>query len=102
MNEKTLAKVFRFRSSSEPKGNRFLKTLYETLVYTDGSMSCDCKGWTMKRGDTRHCKHTRMIDMGIAEQEAESFKDYTVKQAAPKVQFAASVMEPIRIGGRAL
>lgn len=35
-------------------------TTYETVLYTDGRLSCNCPGWTFKRGDTRGCKHTRL------------------------------------------
>lgn len=39
---------------------------YQTLKYDDGSLSCDCMGWT-RRTDTngnRSCKHTRDVNAG--------------------------------------
>jgi len=31
--------------------------VYNTIEYQDGTMSCDCPGWTHARGGQRHCKH---------------------------------------------
>lgn len=40
---------------------------YTTKRNTDGSLSCNCRGWTMKRGDgPRECKHTREVEGIIA------------------------------------
>lgn len=46
-----------FDSSSSDK-------TYETLQYDDGSLSCDCPGWT--RRAQRSCKHTRAVELGTA------------------------------------
>lgn len=36
--------------------------VYTTKRNADGSLSCNCKGWTMKRGDgPRSCKHTIQV-----------------------------------------
>ena len=44
-----------FRSSSSDK-------VYETRLYADGTTSCNCPGWTFKRGDKpRSCKHTKAV-----------------------------------------
>lgn len=41
-------------------------TCYETIVYTDGSTSCDCPGWIYARkGGTRTCKHIRALEPEI-------------------------------------
>lgn len=35
---------------------------YETLLWSDGSTTCDCPGWVYQRaGKPRGCKHTRMV-----------------------------------------
>lgn len=52
---------------------------YETLLYTDGSASCDCPGWTRRK--VRSCKHTRGVDMGIADAMAVAVKDYRPQHA---------------------
>ena len=72
---KTIAKVWTFGSSSNPSVS------YETLQYTDGSTSCNCKGWTRRvaADGSRSCKHTRYVDQGIADNEATSKADYTGK-----------------------
>lgn len=38
-------------------------TTYETLLYPDGTLSCDCPGWVFqKAGRPRGCRHTK--DLG--------------------------------------
>jgi hypothetical protein len=55
-----IAKVWYFPSSS---GN----ATYETLQYEDGSISCNCPGWTRRcTNGVRSCKHTRMVDSDMA------------------------------------
>jgi hypothetical protein len=51
---------------------------YQTLKYSDGSTSCDCRGWTQRvaANGSRSCKHTRAVDCGTADVECESFHDY--------------------------
>lgn len=71
---KTIAQSWAFRSSSGDQ-------IYQTLRYTDGSTSCDCPGWTRRVGadGSRTCKHTRSVEMGVADSEsigmAKSFSD---------------------------
>ena len=66
-----IAKSWIFASSSG-------SNTYETLQYTDGSTSCNCFGWCRRvdASGNRSCKHTRSVDMGTADTEATSFKDY--------------------------
>lgn len=46
-----------FQSSKPRAGGRY--TIYSTLMYRDGCLSCNCPGWTFKKGEeTRRCKHT--------------------------------------------
>lgn len=71
---KTIAKVWTFESSSS-------NNIYETLQYIDGSTSCDCPGWT--RRAQRICKHTRAVDMGIADQQCISCHDYQTVTPTP-------------------
>lgn len=48
-------KVIAFRSSSG-------SAVYETVIWKDGTHSCNCPGWVLKRKDKpRHCKHIDMI-----------------------------------------
>ena len=48
------------------------KEPYQTIVYTDGSLSCNCPGWTrrVQPDGTRSCKHTRTVAAGLGEQNA--------------------------------
>ncbi|MDQ3830407.1 MAG: hypothetical protein M3361_14130 [Candidatus Tectomicrobia bacterium] len=37
-------------------------TVYETVLYTEGSTSCDCPAWVFHRkGGERTCKHIRQL-----------------------------------------
>ena len=62
-----IAKFWTFASSSTDK-------TYQTILYTDGSTSCDCFGWCRRvKGDgSRSCKHTRSVDMKMADRECVS------------------------------
>ena len=78
---KNIAKVWLFGSESNPG-----REPYETILYTDGSTSCNCRGWTnLKKdaGGVRSCRHTRLVDMGQADSQAKTGKDYT--KNVPKV-----------------
>ena len=72
---KAIAKVWIFASSSG-------RGTYETLRYDDGTTSCNCPGWTRRvtPDGSRSCKHTRLVDMGRADDECDSTHDY---QTAP-------------------
>jgi hypothetical protein len=52
--------IARFEFSSRSDRNK----LYDTLLYSDGSTSCNCRGWTFKRhaASKRECKHTDEVD----------------------------------------
>jgi ATP-dependent DNA ligase len=54
---KEISKKFRFESSS---GNG----VYETLLLTDGTTSCNCPGWTRRvaTDGSRSCKHTKQVE----------------------------------------
>lgn len=62
-----ILKTFTFQSSSSSK-------TYETILYVDHTTSCGCPGWCKRTGDdgSRTCKHTRMVEQGIADREAIS------------------------------
>ena len=70
---KEIAKVWVFASDSSDKR-------YETIQYADGSTSCNCPGWKFKSrgvsGGERTCKHTRMVDMGLADTSCVTSKCY--------------------------
>src|ERR1700722_2862481 len=69
---KTVSKVWMFQSDSNPD------TQYETLQYTDGSTSCNCKGWTRRvaANGSRSCKHTRLVDMQKADLHCTGSHNY--------------------------
>jgi len=88
---KTIAKVWTFTSDSNPSKS------YETLQYTDGSTSCNCLGWTRRvaADGSRTCKHTRLVDQGLADSRCVATTDYqsgpvkTQKPASPAKKKAA-------------
>lgn len=77
----TVARVWTFESSSSSKE-------YETLQYTDGSTSCNCPGWTRRvaADGSRTCKHTRMVDQGIADSRCVSSHEYGQVKKPVQVQ----------------
>ena len=64
MSGAAVAKCWTFASSKG--GGR-----YQTLLYADGSTSCDCFGWCRRvaADGSRSCKHTRSVLMGSADRE---------------------------------
>ena len=68
---------------------------YQTLLYADGSTSCDCPGWCRRvAGDgSRSCRHTRSVLMGSADRECESIHDY--HDATPAR--AGAAMVPVKV-----
>src|SRR5207248_6853623 len=69
---KPVSKVWLFQSDSNPD------TQYETLEYSDGSTSCNCKGWTRRiaADGRRSCKHTRLVDMQKADLHCTGSHNY--------------------------
>ena len=79
---KPIRTVWTFRSDSDPDLE------YQTLQYTDGSTSCDCKGWTRRVAPdgSRSCKHSRYVDMGTADHHCISTHNYSHNPHPPKPQ----------------
>lgn len=82
---KPIAKIWTFRSTS---GNG----RYETLLYRDGTTSCNCPGWTRRTAsdNSRTCKHVRFVAIGSADRECEDMHDYRpVVASKPRKKRAA-------------
>ena len=73
---KQITRVWSFASDSNPNIE------YETLQYVDGTKSCNCKGWTRRVASdgTRSCKHTRLVDMGTANDHCTATHNYEPQQ----------------------
>lgn len=86
---KTIAKVWTFKSSSGAG-------IYETLQYNDKSTSCNCPGWTrrIQPDGSRSCKHTRLIDQGLADSECVSSKSYDEPMVSAPVEKPAASTGP--------
>jgi hypothetical protein len=78
--KKPISQVWTFVSDSNPDID------YETLRYTDQSMSCNCPGWTRRvaADGSRSCKHTRSIDMGTADQQSTASHSYEPTNRKPQ------------------
>ena len=79
MIKKAIQKVWIFPSKSSDK-------TYETLKYADGTISCNCMGWTrhIKMDGSRSCRHTRSVDLGRADIESTDRHSYTDEIVEPK------------------
>lgn len=91
---KTICKVWYFASDSNPGKE------YETLLYNDGSLSCNCKGWCMKKkvdmNGQRSCRHTRLVEAGGADAQATR----TINYQQPKIKLVTAKQTQIQpIGG---
>jgi len=84
---KTQAKVWEFESSSGKK-------TYQTILYTDGYLSCNCFGWT--RRAIRECKHTNMVNLGTADNQCVSMVDLQKKKAAP-IPVVTQTVKPTKV-----
>jgi hypothetical protein len=78
MSTAAIAKRWTFDSSSG-------RGTYQTLLYADGSTSCDCPGWCRRvaADGSRSCKHTRSVLMGTADQKCQSMHDPRAPAAVP-------------------
>jgi len=88
---KTIAKTWWFESGSNPDKK------YETLQYDDGTTSCGCMGWT-RRVDSngqRSCKHTRMVQSGMADSECVKSLEGDAPIKAPAAK-AVKVSAPVK------
>ena len=92
---KQIARVWAFASDSSDAE-------YETLQYSDGSTSCNCRGWTRRTAPdgSRSCKHTRLVDMGRADAVCESSHDYHATEARPANLIQVPLFQTPRLGER--
>lgn len=72
MRKKIKQKVWKFESLSSDK-------TYTTIKFTDGTFSCDCPGFTRRKGPAsqRECTHIAMVLRGSADKKALIFTDFT-------------------------
>lgn len=95
---KPIHRVWMFRSDSDPDRE------YETLLYTDGSASCNCPGWTRRVAPdgSRSCKHTRAVDMDRADRLCSSTHTYQPLNPTSKSNHARhrKTSETPRLGQR--
>lgn len=79
--DKPIKTVWLFGSDSNPSKQ------YQTLLYMDGSTSCNCPGWTRRvaADGSRSCKHTRLVDMNAADDACVSRKSYVAAPQRSKV-----------------
>lgn len=85
MSKPAISKCWTFVSS---RGDR----RYQTLLYADQTTSCDCPGWCRRvAGDgSRTCRHTRAVELGIADRECDSMHDYGGVMSSPAATVSAT------------
>ena len=91
---KPIRQVWTFRSDSNPGVE------YQTLLYTDGTTSCACKGWTRRvaADGSRTCKHSRWVDMGMADRYCTATHRYENHNQQPQTNYAQ--IKPTAVLGR--
>lgn len=73
------------------------KPPYETMLNDDESLSCNCMGWTRRCvGGRRSCRHTRMVEAGVADEYAMKVVDYRTGSTQRPVPFR----QPKQGGGK--
>jgi hypothetical protein len=92
-----ISQVWTFPSDSNPDKE------YETLRYTDGSLSCNCLGWTRRVAvdGSRSCKHTRWVDLGQAERHCGATYQYQTQTPLPH-HAQRKIITPPQLGQRKL
>lgn len=89
-------KVIYFYIFASSKGDK----TYQTLVLENGTVSCDCPGWTKRCvGGVRTCKHTRLVEAGCGQQHCLKFIDKS-NGKSPWPAPATSTLEPAATGVR--
>jgi hypothetical protein len=91
-----ISRIWSFRSDSNPN------IQYETLQYLDGTTSCNCKGWTrrMAADGFRSCKHTRYVDMGIADHHCTATHNYEHTPQRKEKKLNAKIHQNPKLGQR--
>ncbi len=93
---KQITRVWSFASDSNPRIE------YQTLQYTDGTVSCNCKGWTRRvaADGSRSCKHTRLVDMGTADANCTATHNYEQQQKGKTLNAKNHIFEIPKLGQR--
>ncbi len=91
---KEIATLFVFQSESNAAKQ------YQTLQYVDGSMSCDCPGWTFKKKTTsngeRTCKHLRFVEAGLGNVHAVKVVEYATVTVQPRQKQRAFTQQDLQ------
>jgi len=109
MSQKIIIQTAKFQSKSNPQ------KYYETRLYEDGTMSCNCPAWTLRTypDGSRFCKHligagfaspdempakqpTRSFVWSPVKADADAAQKPEVKKAASKEQPQATVQNALR------
>lgn len=75
-------KTWAFRSESNPK------KVYQTIYWNDGTLSCNCPGYCKR--SIRECKHTRSVELGMADLECEACTGSTKPKHRPTPEMVRS------------
>src|SRR5262249_40731363 len=70
--------------------------VYTTKRHADGSLSCNCRGWTNKRGEAeRSCTHTRRVAGELGESPQPVASPPPRGRAIPAPMLASAMVEPV-------
>jgi hypothetical protein len=71
-----------FHSKSNPG------KVYTARILTDGKLVCDCRGWTIRRGDQpRHCAHTVTLSDGLWKKQSDDGQYYYICEVRTDGQY---------------
>jgi hypothetical protein len=96
VNKKKVTAAWLNPSKSNPK-----KT-HETLLYEDGSTSCNCSGWTRRcaPNGSRSCTHTQAIQNGTAGSPDVKYEDTPTKKPTLPVKLLKAKVRNVNQGMR--
>lgn len=91
-----IIRTYFFESESAAKKGK--EKLYQTQEYSNNTQSCDCPGWCFKKktteGGERTCKHTRLVQAGMAKDYAVKVVEYSGVALAKEMQPPTFTPEP--------
>lgn len=85
-----------FTSSREVEG---MRAQYQTLLWEDGSVSCNCHGWIFPKKDpktgekVRSCKHTKEVQEESKPSASDIFKKWKKGEPLPEVDTTTQMMD---------
>lgn len=81
MNDRRPVRTWSFSSKSRPEAYP-----YETILWSDGSLTCDCQGWTIKKKNVeRTCRHVRSVSPLLIAKDWRSERPVTPRDSGQRM-----------------